>query len=70
MSDITKCTGEGCMRKTMCYRFTAKPHEYRQSYFSFVPVEKDGKCKHFWQNTPEEQRDSPDEETIPWDEQR
>ena len=41
------CSGEGCPAKTMCYRFTAKPNEYRQSYFSVPPI-KEGKCDMFW----------------------
>lgn len=47
MPDITMCSGEGCPFKESCYRFTAKPNEYRQSYFVEPPI-KDGKCDHYW----------------------
>jgi excinuclease UvrABC ATPase subunit len=47
MSDITKCTGEGCNLSDICYRFTAKSNEYRQAYFEYPPI-KDGKCEMFW----------------------
>ena len=47
MPDITMCSGEGCPVKEFCYRFTAKPNEYRQSYFVEPPI-KDGKCDHYW----------------------
>jgi len=36
MSDLTKCTGEGCIRKESCERFTAKA-SYWQSYFEKPP---------------------------------
>ena len=36
MSDITKCSGEGCPIKEKCYRFTAKSDVY-QSIFLEVP---------------------------------
>ena len=40
MPDITMCNGVGCEAKHTCYRYTAKPNEYRQSYFLETP--KDG----------------------------
>jgi hypothetical protein len=43
MTDITKCTGEGCELKETCYRFTA-PTGMLQSYFMNPPI-KDGKCE-------------------------
>jgi hypothetical protein len=46
MTDITKCTGEGCPLKETCYRFTA-PAEMYQSYFMAPPV-KNGKCEYHW----------------------
>ena len=45
--DITMCVGTGCRYKEKCYRYTAKPSEYRQSWFMEVPI-KDGKCDMFW----------------------
>jgi len=47
MPDITMCSGEGCPHKEQCYRFTAKPSEFSQSYFVEAPI-KDGKCDHYW----------------------
>lgn len=48
MPDITMCTGKGCAVKDRCYRYTAKPSRYGQSYFSTPPVEADGTCDYFW----------------------
>jgi hypothetical protein len=46
MTDITKCTGEGCELKETCYRYTAPMGMY-QSMFVEVPS-KDGKCEYQW----------------------
>jgi hypothetical protein len=46
MTDITKCTGEGCPLKDTCYRFTATTGMY-QSFFFESPI-KDGKCEYHW----------------------
>jgi len=45
--DITMCRGTGCPFKEGCFRYTANPNEYRQSYF-FKPPFKDGKCEMYW----------------------
>lgn len=45
--DGTKCSGLNCPLKEKCYRFTATPNEYRQSYLTEVPF-KDGECEYFW----------------------
>ena len=45
--DITMCMGTNCPYKESCYRFTAKPSEYMQSYFMNPPI-KDGKCEMYW----------------------
>jgi len=47
MPDITMCPGTNCPQKEKCYRFTAKPSEYMQSYFMEAPI-KDGKCDMYW----------------------
>jgi hypothetical protein len=47
MADITMCLGTNCPQKETCYRFTAKPNEYRQSYFTNPPI-KVGKCDMYW----------------------
>ena len=51
MPDITMCTGYVCPLRDSCYRFTATPSEYRQSYFVSAPYidEPDGtSCEYFW----------------------
>jgi hypothetical protein len=52
MPDITMCPGHDCPLKEKCYRYTAKPCEFRQSYFMSPPY-KDGKCDHYWEETQE-----------------
>ena len=47
MPDITMCPGTNCPQKEKCYRFTAKPDEYWQSYFIDPPI-KNGKCDLYW----------------------
>lgn len=47
MPDITLCKGTDCPQKEKCYRYTAKPNEYRQAYFINPPI-KDGKCEMYW----------------------
>ena len=51
MADITMCSGNDCPVKEKCYRFTAKPSEFRQSYFFQPPGgQEDGKftCEMYW----------------------
>jgi hypothetical protein len=43
MPDITMCPGDGCTKKDTCYRHTAEPNPYRQSWFFESPWE-DGNC--------------------------
>ena len=47
MADITMCEGKGCESKNTCYRFTAKPSKFRQSYFITTPI-KDKGCEYYW----------------------
>lgn len=60
MPDITMCYGVTsdnivCKKKDKCYRFTAKPSEFRQSYFMFAPLILDAEgpikqeCEYFWE---------------------
>ena len=54
MPDITMCKGDGCPHKETCYRFTAEPSEFHQSYFvksPFQQVEDEIFCPHYWDNT-------------------
>jgi hypothetical protein len=37
MPDISMCMNETCPLRKGCYRFTATPDEYRQSYAMFEP---------------------------------
>ena len=50
MPDITMCKGVDCPKKNLCYRYTAKASEYRQSFFTDSPI-KNGKCEYFWDNS-------------------
>lgn len=59
MPDITMCTGKDCPLKDDCYRYTAFPNLYYQSYFRDPPY-KDGECNHFWNN--EGRRNTPPED--------
>ncbi len=43
MPDISMCRGEGCPLRDKCYRFTAEPNEFLQSWFTTPPYE-DGAC--------------------------
>jgi hypothetical protein len=49
--DIRMCRGTNCPVREKCYRFTAPPSEYWQSFFSEVPIRiEDGKlkCDYYW----------------------
>ena len=49
MPDIAKCEGTGCSLKETCYRFTATPSEFRQSYFLNIPYNEETKtCEYEW----------------------
>jgi hypothetical protein len=45
MPDITMCQNNTCPQRTECYRWTAKPSEFLQSYATFKPNAK-GECVH------------------------
>ena len=49
MADISMCTGKNCKMREKCYRFTAIPSEYWQSYFVREDEEVE-KCHMFWNN--------------------
>jgi len=47
MPDITMCSGKNCEMREICYRYTAEPSKFRQSYFLDTP--NDGlECEYFW----------------------
>jgi len=54
MADISMCSGHSCdglqtlcLKRDKCYRYTAKPNPYRQSYLILEEIQD---CKHFWDN--------------------
>lgn len=50
MSDISKCMGTNCPLKKKCYRFTATPSEYLQSWFMEEPYDTETKtCDFYWE---------------------
>lgn len=53
MPDISMCMGNNCPKKDNCYRFTAIPSEFMQSYFTIPPIKKDGECDYYWPLKPE-----------------
>ena len=58
MPDISMCLYAECEHKSTCYRFTAKPNPYMQSYSAFKP-DANGKCDAYW-NTTGDARDDDD----------
>lgn len=50
MPDIAMCQDEDCPVCDLCYLFTAKPSQYRQSYMQFTRDEPDGSCSSFTPN--------------------
>jgi len=65
MPDICMCSGEECPIKDSCYRFTAKPDEIAQSYFTGVPWE--GKeCKYFMPRVSIETLTLEDAKNLKW----
>jgi len=51
MPDISLCTNATCPSKDKCYRFTAKPNEFRQAYANFSPEGDEVNCSYFIDNT-------------------
>ncbi len=47
--DMTLCKGVGCPYKAECYRHTATPNKYRQSYFLESPI-RDYICEYYIYN--------------------
>ena len=48
MPDITMCDNTQCELKEKCFRFMAKPNEYRQSYYEDDVRNEDGSCDKFY----------------------
>ena len=54
MADISMCYNDTCPLRETCYRFTAKPNPWRQTYADFTWSEdNEGKitCGDYWNNT-------------------
>jgi hypothetical protein len=55
MPDITMCLGQVgdkiCPQKNKCYRHTATPSQFKQSYFLDLPMNDDETCGYFWKNS-------------------
>jgi len=56
MADISMCKNINCPSSKYCYRFTATPNEFRQSYAGFAPEEGEFNCSHFWRNGKESEK--------------
>lgn len=50
MPDISLCNNALCPSKDYCYRFTAKPNEFRQSYRKFTLESDEVSCSYFMPN--------------------
>ena len=48
MPDISMCRDDACPSRQQCYRFTATPSQFLQSYGSFGRMPDAEKCDHFW----------------------
>jgi hypothetical protein len=46
------CPGDGCPRKSECYRYRAVPTPLTQSYFAHPPIAVDGSCEEFLELRP------------------
>lgn len=55
MDDITKCTGEGCLLKLDCHRFTKIDYYSEETFFLKVPFNhKLETCQYIWNDNAEE----------------
>lgn len=59
MTDISKCHGENCPVRDICYRFTAKADPHWQSYME--PDRNGSECKSFWSRQAQPVRTGPDQ---------
>lgn len=50
MADITKCKGVGCIKRRLCYRFTAPDTPHWQAWFCKPPNTSTTQCTSFWSN--------------------
>ena len=54
MAGISKCGGEGCLKRERCERFTALSNEYWQSWSDFEKRKDGEQCDNFVDNGKEE----------------
>ena len=54
MPDISMCLNKECPKRNECYRYTAEPNPFRQSYSKFQYQDGDNgfACGEFWDNKP------------------
>lgn len=50
MADISMCLNNSCTIKETCYRYTAIPNSYSQSYCDFKQ-DLNGNCINYWTNS-------------------
>lgn len=50
MPDISMCSNSTCPSKMLCYRYTATPNPYRQSYGLFSVTPEHSQCEYFTPN--------------------
>lgn len=50
MPDISMCSNNSCPLKGSCYRFTAIPYEFMQTYalFEFKTIKGITTCENYW----------------------
>jgi len=48
MPDISMCADHTCPLNQRCYRYRAKPCEFRQSYMAFGDQRDGENCTHYW----------------------
>ena len=55
MEDLTKCTGEGCLLRYECYRFTEIDYHKEEMFFVKPPFShKTETCKYIWNDNAED----------------
>lgn len=48
MPDISMCGNKNCPSRKSCYRFTAKPNPYKQTYAFLEVKEGEKQCDSYW----------------------
>ena len=66
MPDISMCADIGCPSRLKCYRYTAHPCKWRQTYGMFGRGD-DDKCDMFWDNKRCHNRRDPDSDVVRWE---